>query len=114
MYGRRRGRSMYRVYRSDQYQHQFEKCDHSQQQRIETCEKNIQQQPYASKPLGYRFLREKKFDGKRTIFLIYEKEECLFLVTICNKKTQQKEIDIIKSQLSWYEEEIQTKVKELF
>ena len=63
--------------------------------------------------MGYEFFREKKFDGKRLIFLIYEQHKCVFLVTITDKKMQKQEINLIKANLDIYNEEIEKRIKEL-
>lgn len=103
---------MYKVFRSEQYQQIFEKLDYSEQKRVLQCERNIQREPRVAKPLGYPFLREKKLNGKRLLFLLYEDKEQILLVTICTKKTQRMEINIIKAQLYWYEGEIEKMSKE--
>ena len=105
---------MYKVFRSEQYQKLFDTLDSSEQKRVEQCEENIQMKPYSSKPLGYRFLREKKFHGKRLLLLIYEKEELVVLATICTKKTQKKEIEIITSLFSWYKKQVEEILKGSF
>ncbi|MEK6948077.1 MAG: hypothetical protein AABX19_02425 [Nanoarchaeota archaeon] len=64
-------------------------------------------QPYSGQPLGYDFIREKKFNGKRLIFLVYDEYNVVFLVTISDKKTQKKDINIIKASLEYYKDYIQ-------
>ena len=53
------------------------------------------------------FFREKKFKDKRLIFLVYESHKSIFLITITDKKMQQKVIDLIKSNLDLYKEELE-------
>ncbi len=81
--------------------------------RIEKFEQQLKQNPFAGKPLGYRFFREKRFDGKRLLFLVYEEHSVIFLVTITDKKAQQRNIDFIVSHLNVYKEEIDNIVKGL-
>ena len=95
---------MYRVFRADWYSKKFEKLDRSEQMRVEKFEQALKQQPNSGKPLGYEWIREKKFDGKRMIFLIYENHKIIFLITITDKKAQQETIDFIKSNLDNYKE----------
>ncbi|MAF50686.1 MAG: hypothetical protein CMH64_01210 [Nanoarchaeota archaeon] len=59
------------------------------------------------------FFREKKFDGKRVIFLVYENHKCIFLITITDKKAQQSEIDLIKSNLDVYRDVLEKIIKNL-
>ena len=104
---------MHRVFRSDWYRKKLEKLDNQEQERVKKFEQSLKEAPYSGKPLGYEFLREKKFGGKRILFLIYEAHQTIFLVTITYKKAQQEEIDIIKSSLELYEEEILKRIKDL-
>ncbi len=95
---------MFRVFRSDWYQKKFDKLEKFEQERVEKFEQQLKEQPYNGKPLGYDFFREKKFEGKRLIFLVYEEHKIIFLVTITDKKAQQIEIDMIKKNLEKYKE----------
>ena len=62
---------MYRVFRSDWYDKKLKKLDKPEIMRIEKFEQHLKNEPFSGKPLGYRSFREKKFDGKRLLFLIY-------------------------------------------
>ncbi len=96
----------YRAFRSDGYDKKFQKLDNSEQERISKFEQSLKKEPYSGKPLGYKFFREKKFNGKRVIFLVYEDKKCVFLITITTKKTQQYEIDMIKENFKNYKNQI--------
>lgn len=63
---------MYRVFRSGKYEQKLNKLDKSEFDRVIKFEQSLKIEPYNGKPLGYEFFREKKFDGKRILFLIYE------------------------------------------
>ena len=102
---------MFRVFRSDWYDNKLKKLDKAEIERVEKFEQHIKQEPFSGKPLGYRFFREKKFNGKRLLFLVYEEHSVVFLVTITDKKAQQRDIDFIVSHLSVYKEEIDRIVK---
>jgi len=104
---------MYRVFRSDWYKKKLEKLDNQEQERVKNFEQSLKDNPYNGKPLGYKFFREKKFDDKRLIFLVYEEHQTVFLVTITDKKAQQHEIDLIKANLDIYKEEINKRIKGL-
>ena len=54
------------------------------------------------KPLRHSFLREKKFNGKRMYFLIYEEWSAILLVTFSEKKNQGLVIQQILANLSEY------------
>lgn len=103
----------YRVFRSGHYKTKLFKLDKSEQERVVKFEQSLKEQPFSGKPLGYSFFREKKFDGKRLLFLVYEEHKCVFLVTITNKKAQQHEIDLIKANLDVYRDELENILREL-
>ncbi|MDO8634490.1 MAG: hypothetical protein Q7K34_04335 [archaeon] len=62
----------------------------------------LKTKPYAGKPLGFGFFREKKIGGKRLYFLIYEEFVAVFVVAFGGKKTQQETINEIKNKLPDY------------
>ncbi|MBI2136812.1 hypothetical protein HYU06_07100 [Candidatus Woesearchaeota archaeon] len=97
---------MYRVFRSEWYEKKLSKLDRAEQERVFKFEQQLKIEPYSGKPLGYNFFREKKFDGKRIIFLVYDEHSAVFLVTITDKKAQQNEIDLIKINLDIYKDTI--------
>lgn len=97
---------MFRVFRSDWYDRKFNSLDKSEQDIVFKFEQRLKIEPYSGKPLGYDFFREKKFDGKRVLFLVYEEHKAVFLVTITYKKAQQHEIDLIKAHLDVYKDTI--------
>lgn len=59
---------MFRVFRSDWYSKKLAKLEKTEVERVEKFEQELKEQPYSGKPLGYKFFREKKFDGKRLLF----------------------------------------------
>lgn len=103
---------MYRVFRSVHYKRKLLKLNNSEQNKVMKFEQKLKEQPFSGRPLGYRFFREKKFDGKRVLFLLYENHKCVFLITITDKKAQQYEIDLIKANLDVYKSELEEIIKE--
>ena len=97
----------FRVFRSQHYKKKLLNLDNSEDVIVKKFEQKLKGEPFSGKPLGYKFFREKKFDGKRVLFLVYEKHKCVFLITITDKKTQQHEIDLIKANLDTYKEELE-------
>ena len=71
--------------------------------------KLLSENPYAGKPLGYKFFREKRIKKWRIYYLIYENNLVLFFINISDKKLQQSTIDKIKSDLSLLKEYINQK-----
>jgi mRNA-degrading endonuclease RelE of RelBE toxin-antitoxin system len=104
---------MFRAFRTDWYEKKLSKLSPNEQNRVEHIEQELKNGPFSGKPLGYEFFREKKFDGKRLIFLIYGSHKVVFLITITDKKTQQKVIDLIKANLDVYKEELNKILKSL-
>ena len=104
---------IFRVFRAEWYDKKFVKLEKFEQERVSKFEQQLKLEPYTGKPLGYRFFREKKFDGKRLLFLVYEEHNIVFLITITDKKAQQHEIDLIKAQLDIYKETVDKIAKNL-
>src|SRR3989338_2267569 len=104
---------MFRVFRSEWYEKKLKKLDSQEQERAKKFEQELKQEPHSGKPLGYEFFREKKFDGKRLIFLVYNSHKAVFLITITDKKAQHDSIDLIKLNLDIYRQELEKILKSL-
>ena len=64
--------------------------------------KRLSVNPFLGKPLHSTFLREKKFDGKRAYFLVYEEFNAILFAATSDKKAQQETINQIKADLPKY------------
>ena len=104
---------MFRVFRSNWYEEKLNKLDNNEIQRIEKIEQHLKEDPFSGKPLSYKFFREKKLNGKRMLFLVYEEHNSIFLITITDKKAQQNEIDLIKANLDIYKDKIKKLIDDL-
>ena len=104
---------MFRVFRTNWYEKKLKKLSLFDQKQVERIEQELKKSPFDGKPLGYKFFREKKFKDKRLIFLVYESHKAIFLITITGKKMQQKVIDLIKSNLDLYKEELEMVLKNI-
>lgn len=62
--------------------------------------------PYVGKPLGTKWLREKKFGKKRIYYLLYEEFNVVYLVGISKKKDQPQTIALIKLKLDAFRAEL--------
>ena len=98
---------MFRVFRSEWYEKKLNKLSPQEQERVIKFEQQLKQNHLQGKSLGYEFFREKKFNGKRLYFLVYSLHKVVFLITIGDKKSQQQVIEIIKSNLDIYKEQIE-------
>lgn len=98
---------MFRAFRTDWYEKKLKKVSSEGQERVKQIEQELKKSPYDGKPLGYNFFREKKFNGKRLYFLVYESHKAIFLITISDKKAQQNVIDLIKANLDVFKEQLE-------
>jgi len=101
----------FRVIQFETFKKKFSKLTPEEQEMILSFAKKLKENPFLGKPLGTAFLREKKFDGKRAYFVVYEKEQYILMVRISDKKDQQKEIEEVKRNQDVYRYAIQALVK---
>ncbi|MCX6706833.1 MAG: hypothetical protein NT001_01690 [Candidatus Woesearchaeota archaeon] len=93
----------FRVFRTKTFEKEFDKLPKKEQEEIDKLEKKLSENPYSGKPLGLVFFREKKLDGRRIYYLIYDDVVVILMVAISDKKTQQATIDAIKEKLEEYQ-----------
>lgn len=101
---------MYAVYTTDEFDKRFNKLDNEFQRQIEKELEQLQDNPYAGKPLRYNFFREKRVKNYRIYYLIYEEHVVVFVITVSNKKNQQRDIDSIINLIPYYKEQIRKKL----
>src|SRR3989344_5530206 len=96
---------MFRVFTTTQFDEDLEDLDNSEQIRVRKIRDQLREKGKdVGKPLsGVDIFREKKFDGKRLFFLVYERFSVVLLLAIGNKKTQQATINKILSDVADYE-----------
>lgn len=101
---------MYDIHITDEFDRKFDKLDKSLQIQIENEIEQLKTNPYVGRPLGYEFFREKKVKSHRFYYLIYKEHVVVFIISISSKKDQQKAINIIKSLIPYYKEQIKKKL----
>ena len=101
---------MFRIFTTDEFERLFKKLDRSLQLQIEKQIGQLETDPYVGKPLGYEFFREKKVRNYRFYYLIYEEHIVVFLISISDKKDQQRVINKIKALIPFYREEIKKRL----
>ena len=101
---------MYKIFTTEEFDRRFGKLDQQLQQQIRKEIDQLEDNPYAGKPLGFAFFREKKVQNYRIYYLIYDEFVVVFVITISTKKDQQDAIDKIKSLIPYYRGEIKKKV----
>ncbi len=70
--------------------------------------KKLKENPYTGKPLGYRFIREKKFKKWRIYYIIYEDLLIIFFIQVNDKKLQQQTIDSFKKKFKELKKELES------
>ena len=99
----------YEVYATENFWEDYDKLSKVEKIRIDKIKDQLRLNPYTGKPLGYRFFREKRFDGKRLYYIIYEDYVVVLVVAYSDKKTQQTTIDGIKKAFDFYRQEVYDK-----
>ncbi len=63
--------------------------------------------PFAGKPLGPKWFREKKLENFRVYFLVFEEKKTVYVVNLSTKKDQQRIINSIWLLLGTYKKELE-------
>lgn len=100
----------YNIYTTEEFDKDFEKLDNSLKEQIDNAIEQLITNPYAGKPLGYKFLREKKIKNYRIYYLIYDEYVIVFIIALSDKKEQQQVINRIKTLIPFYKEEIKKNI----
>lgn len=79
---------MFEIHHSTEYERSLQKLDRHHQQLLIRFEQRLAQDAYIGKPLGFSYLREKKFEDKRALFFIYPQPRKVLMLTIVDKHTQ--------------------------
>ena len=104
---------MFRAFRANWYEKKLKKLSTKEQEITQKFEQDLKQNPYQGSPLGYTFFREKRINGKRMYYLIYDSHKVVFLITISDKKVQQDVINVVKANLDVYKEQIEKILKNI-
>ena len=102
----------YKVYHSAEFDEKLNKFDSAFQRRVDKIEDQLVENPYVGDPLNVKWFREKRVEGFRVYFLVYEDLKAVFMVSISGKKNQQKVINTIKLLLDFFREEIEKLIDE--
>lgn len=91
------GMNEYIIFTTPEYLEQLGRMSPFEQHRIRQFQLQlIENGNLVGKPLGVHYIREKKFNGKRMYYLIYEEWHAILLVGFSDKKTQERTITQIK------------------
>jgi len=75
-------------------------------ERIENILEKLAENPYVGNQLQIKFFREKRLSEKRLYYLIFEDLKVVLIVSISNKKIQQKVIDSTLKRINEFREEV--------
>lgn len=104
----------FRIFKTATYDEDYEDLDNSERIRVDDIVDDLfDAGDVTGKPLGFPFFREKKFDGKRLLYLVYLNLSVILLVTITYKKAQEATINEILLHLDEYKSYVMQKLKEL-
>ena len=105
---------VYRIFTTKEFDEDFDSLDSSEKSRVRKIMDQLKEKgDFVGKPLRYPYFREKKFEGKRLYFLVYQDYMVILALAIGNKKTQQETINKIIAELQNYKDIIEKKIKEL-
>ena len=105
--------SKFRILKTATYDKDYGKLDHAEQRRVDDIIDNLfDAGDVTGQPLGLPFFREKKFDGKRVLYLVYTQFSAILLLAITDKKAQQATINEILLHLDEYKQYVIQKLKE--
>ena len=101
----------YKIFTTKEFDRLFNKLDPEVKKQIGKKIDQLENNPFVGKSLGYNFFREKKIQNYRIYYLIYKGYLVVFVISLSDKKGQQKAIDMIKELIPKYKEEILKRIK---
>jgi hypothetical protein len=87
--------ALFAIFETQNFTERLSSLERQELRWIEKIRAQLQTNPFAGKPLGFKWFREKKFENKRPYFLVSEEKKAILLVAFAPKKEQQKIIDYI-------------------
>lgn len=93
---------MYYLYRTNRFNKEVEKLSKEDVKRIDKIIEQLKSNPYVGDQLQIKVLREKRLNGKRIYYLIFEDLESVLMIATSDKKAQQKVIDFIIDNVNNY------------
>ena len=104
---------MFRIFKSATFDKDFDKLDNSGQERVDKIlNQLLERGSEVGKPLsGLPFFKEKKFNGKRLYFLVYENLHIVLVLAISDKKAQRATINMILRDLGVYQQYVLDELK---
>lgn len=85
----------WKILKTDLFERKFNSLDQSIQKQIIKIRDKLKENPFVGKPLQVHYLREKKIGKFRIYYLIYKEYLIVYMITLSEKKDQQKAIRTI-------------------
>jgi mRNA-degrading endonuclease RelE of RelBE toxin-antitoxin system len=90
----------FKVFWTETFKKEYLGLPVDEQKRIQKfIRKQLAVNPNVGKPVSITNIREKKLNGRRVYFIVYETKVIVLMVAISGKKDQQATIDLLKSNL---------------
>ena len=100
----------YKIYETEGFGEEKDKLEGFEQKRIDKFSLKLKENPYQGDPLRYKWFREKRINGKRVYFLIFDDLTAVLFVAISDKKTQQETIDSVLNKLKEFRMYLEGKI----
>ena len=94
----------YTVFFTEDFKREFKGLSEGDRTRVKSIASQLKDNPHAGDLLRYRVLREKRLREKRLYYLVFDDLKAVLVVTISDKKAQQKTIDEIARYINEYRE----------
>ena len=94
----------YKVYTTEGFDEEVDKLEKIEQERIDKLYPKLKENPYVGDPIRFRFFREKRINGKRVYFLVFDDLKAVLFVAVSDKKTQQETIDSVLGKINQFKE----------
>jgi len=92
----------FKVLVTNSFLNEYKKLSFDEKRKIEKIIEQLKMNPFSGKPLGYKFFREKKIEGKRLYYLIFEDKIKILILNYSGKKKQKTIINEVKNTLKSY------------
>lgn len=92
----------FEILQTEPFEEVFIKLDFREKNWVQKMSEQLKANPFAGKPLGQIWFREKKFENKRLYFLVSQQKRRVLFLAFGDKKEQQKIINHIRSNLQTY------------
>ena len=94
---------MFHIFRTAEFNEDYATLDHAEQIKLDKILIKLEEQGnVVGRPLRRDFLREKRLNGKRVYYLVYQHLSSILMFGLSNKKMQQTTIDIVLASIEEY------------